>query len=127
MRRVPVPPHLVAVLREHLIISGTADGGRLFFGEKGSEDPSSTYYRVRQEARLLALPPAVAASPPASRPYYLRHPARHPGSMPVPVRPRWPSEPATARRFLPSRYAKSPDGRQDVANRRVGNLLPEYE
>jgi hypothetical protein len=37
--------------------------------------PSSTYYRVWQEARLLALPPAVAASPLASRPYDPRHSA----------------------------------------------------
>jgi hypothetical protein len=42
---------------------------------EGSVVPSSTYYRVWQEARLLALPPAVAASPLASRPYDLRHSA----------------------------------------------------
>nr|WP_234325330.1 site-specific integrase [Streptomyces sp. NRRL WC-3626] len=75
VRRVPIPPHLVAVLREHLATFGTADDGRLFFSENGSVVPSSTYYRVWQEARLLALPPAVAASPLASRPYDLRYSA----------------------------------------------------
>ncbi|MFJ8425318.1 tyrosine-type recombinase/integrase [Streptomyces sp. NPDC094021] len=75
VRRVPIPPHLVAVLREHLATFGTADDGRLFFSEKGSVVPSSTYYRVWQEARLLALPPAVASLPLASRPYGLRRSA----------------------------------------------------
>ncbi|MFJ2307723.1 hypothetical protein [Streptomyces sp. NPDC087787] len=63
------------MLREHLATFGTADDGRLFFSEKGSVVPSSTYYRVWQEARLMALPPAVAVSPLASRQYDLRHSA----------------------------------------------------
>lgn len=75
VRRVPIPPHLVSALREHLATFGTADDGRLFFSEKGSVVPSSTYYRVWQEARLFALPPSVASSPLASRPYDLRHSA----------------------------------------------------
>jgi integrase len=66
---------LVAVLHDHLATFGTAEDGRLFFSEKGSVVPSSTYYRVWQEARLLALPPTVATSPLASRPYGLRHSA----------------------------------------------------
>ncbi|MFE4087050.1 hypothetical protein [Streptomyces sp. YIM B13502] len=52
VRRVPIPPHLVAVLREHLATFGTADDGRLFFSEKGSVVPSWIYYRVWHEARL---------------------------------------------------------------------------
>jgi len=40
---VPIPPHLVAMLREHLATFGTADDGRLFFSEKGSVVLSSTY------------------------------------------------------------------------------------
>lgn len=42
VRRVPIPPHLVAVLREHLVTFGTAEDGRLFFTEKGAVVPSST-------------------------------------------------------------------------------------
>lgn len=34
VRRVPIPPHLVAVLREHMATFGTADDGRLFYSEK---------------------------------------------------------------------------------------------
>jgi hypothetical protein len=60
VRRVPVPPDLVATFREHSATFGTADDGRLFFSEKGSALPSSTCYRVWQEARLFALPPATA-------------------------------------------------------------------
>ncbi len=63
VRKVSIPPYLVTVLREHLATFGTADDGRLFFSEKVSVVPSSTCYRVWQEARLLALPPAVR--PPA--------------------------------------------------------------
>ncbi len=60
-----IPPHLVTVLREHLATFGTADDGRLFFSEKVSVVPSSTCYRVWQEARLLA----------SRRPYDLRYSA----------------------------------------------------
>lgn len=44
--RGPIPSQLVAVLHEHLATFGTAEDGRLFFSEKGSVVPSSTYYRV---------------------------------------------------------------------------------
>ncbi|MFE4822844.1 tyrosine-type recombinase/integrase [Streptomyces sp. NPDC056704] len=127
VRRVPIPPHLVAVLREHLATFGTADDGRLFFSEKGSVVPSSTYYRVWQEARLLALPPAAAASPLASRPYDLRHSALstwlNAGVDPTEVAERA----GNSVEVLLSRYAKCLDGRQDVANRRIEDLLREYE
>jgi integrase len=127
VRRVPIPPHLVAVLREHLATFGTADDGRLFFSEKGSVVPSSTYYRVWQEARLLALPPAVAASPLASRPYDLRHSALstwlNAGVDPTEVAERA----GNSVEVLLTRYAKCLDGRQDVANRRIEDLLREYE
>ncbi|GAA3260549.1 hypothetical protein GCM10010469_27060 [Streptomyces labedae] len=127
VRRVPIPPHLVAVLREHLATFGTADDGRLFFSEKGSVVPSSTYYRVWQEARLLALPPAGAASPLASRPYDLRHSALstwlNAGVDPTEVAERA----GNSVEVLLTRYAKCLDGRQDVANRRIEDLLREYE
>jgi integrase len=127
VRRVPIPPHLVDVLREHLATFGAADDGRLFFSEKGSVVPSSTYYRVWQEARLLALPTAVAASPLASRPYDLRHSALstwlNAGVDPTEVAERA----GNSVEVLLIRYAKCLDGRQDVANRRIEDLLREYE
>ncbi len=140
VRRVPIPPHLVAVLREHLTTFGTADDGRLFFSEKGSVVPSSTYYRVWQEARLLALPPAVAASPLASRPYDLRHSALstwlnagvdasavRPSARKVRARLKVAERAGNSVEVLLTRYAKCLDGRQDVANRRIEDLLREYE
>jgi integrase len=124
---VPIPPHFVIARREHLATFGTADDGRLFFSEKGSVVPSSTYYCVWQEARLLALSPAVAASPPASRPYALRHSALstwlNAGVDPTEVAERA----GNSVEVLLTRYTKCLDGRQDVANRRIEDLLREYE
>ncbi|MGY6025939.1 tyrosine-type recombinase/integrase [Streptomyces spinosirectus] len=127
VRRVPIPPQLVTVFHDHLATFGTAEDGRLFFSEKGSVVPSSTYYRVWQEARHLALPPTVAASPLASRPYDLRHSALstwlNAGVDPTEVAERA----GNSVEVLLTRYAKCLDGRQDVANRRIEDLLREYE
>ncbi|MDT0270023.1 site-specific integrase [Streptomyces sp. DSM 44915] len=72
-RPVPIPPVLVAILRDHLRTFGTAKGGRLFANERGDLVGSSTYWRVWEEARALALPPERVDSPLAGRPYDLRH------------------------------------------------------
>lgn len=80
-----------------------------------------------QEARLLALPPAAVASPLASRPYDLRHSALstwlNAGVDPTEVAERA----GSSVEVLLSRYAKCLDGRQEVANRRIEDLLREYE
>ncbi|MGW2366358.1 tyrosine-type recombinase/integrase [Streptomyces sp. NPDC001667] len=72
-RPVPIPPLLVAMLREHLREFGTAKDGRLFANERGGVLGTSSYWRVWQEARPIALPPDKVASPLARRPYDLRH------------------------------------------------------
>lgn len=54
----PFPPHHVAVLREHLAASGTADVGRLFFSEQG---PVVPYPKDRVKGRLLRLTGPVDA------------------------------------------------------------------
>ncbi|WP_406269064.1 site-specific integrase [Actinacidiphila glaucinigra] len=127
VRRVPIPPQLVAIFREHLDTFGVADDGRLFFSEGGGLVSSSSYYRAWQEARLLALPPAVAASPLARRPYDLRHSALstwlNAGVDATEVAERA----GNSVEVLLSRYAKCIDGRQEVANRRIEDLLREYE
>ncbi|MEU1538013.1 site-specific integrase [Actinacidiphila glaucinigra] len=127
VRRVPIPPQLVAIFREHLGTFGTAGDGRLFFSEGGGVVSSSSYYRAWQEARLLALPPAVAASPLARRPYDLRHSALstwlNAGVDATEVAERA----GNSVEVLLSRYAKCIDGRQEVANRRIEDLLREYE
>lgn len=127
VRHAPIPPQLVAVLHDQLATFGTADDGRLFFSENGSVVPSSTYYRVWQEARIPALQPAVAASPLGSRPYDLRHSALstllNAGVDPTEVAERA----SNSVEVLLTQYAKCLDGRQDVANRRLKELLREYE
>jgi len=60
-------------LRGHIGQFGTAPDGRLFRGYRGGDLSESVYGRVWQGARLLAFPPALAASPLAGRPYDLRH------------------------------------------------------
>jgi integrase len=72
---VPLPPHLVALWREHVATFGTADDGRLFSSERGGVLACTTYHRVWHETRDLALPPALVGTPLAKRPYDLRHSA----------------------------------------------------
>jgi integrase len=72
-RTVPIPPELVAILRWHIDTIGVGADGRLFRSGRGNPVGYSTFSRVWQDARLLALPPAKAASPLAARPYDLRH------------------------------------------------------
>ncbi|MEU5667861.1 tyrosine-type recombinase/integrase [Streptomyces longwoodensis] len=127
VRLVPVPPQLVTLLRQHLDTFGTAEDGRLFTNERGGVVGSSTYYRVWQEARALALPPAAVVSPLAARPYDLRHSALstwlNSGVDPTEVAERA----GNSVEVLLSRYAKCLDGRQEVANRKIEELLREYE
>ncbi|MEV5475061.1 site-specific integrase [Streptomyces sp. NPDC052207] len=127
VRPVPIPPQLVAILREHLETFGSAKDGRLFTNERGGVIGSSTYYRVWQEARMLALPPATVASPLAARPYDLRHSALstwlNAGVDPTEVAARA----GNSVEVLLSRYAKCIDGRQGIVNRKIEELLREYE
>jgi integrase len=127
VRLVPIPPQLVTILRQHLDTFGTAEDGRLFTNERGGVVGSSTYYRVWQEARALALPPAVVVSPLAARPYDLRHSALstwlNSGVDPTEVAERA----GNSVEVLLSRYAKCIDGRQEIANRKIEELLREYD
>ncbi len=72
-RRVPIPPELVALLREHIKRHGVGPDGRLFRSEHGNPLQPSTWWRVWQKTRELSLTPAQAASPLLQRPYDLRH------------------------------------------------------
>ncbi|MFF8022753.1 tyrosine-type recombinase/integrase [Streptomyces sp. NPDC007896] len=127
VRRVPIPPQLVAILREHLDTFGTAADGRLFYSEGGGVVASSTYWRAWQEARTLALSPAAVASPLGRRPYDLRHSALstwlNAGVDPTEVAERA----GNSVEVLLGRYAKCIDGRQEIANRKIEELLREYE
>ncbi|WP_405394670.1 tyrosine-type recombinase/integrase [Microbispora hainanensis] len=74
-RPIPIPPVLVAILREHIKRYGVADDGRLFRTAKGRPYTASAISRIWQEARAIAFAPEQAASPLAARPYDLRHAA----------------------------------------------------
>ncbi|MBF9135381.1 tyrosine-type recombinase/integrase [Plantactinospora sp. S1510] len=74
-RGVPIPPDLVSILRQHIDRFGVAKDGRLFHSDRGNVVGASTYSRVWEEARCLALTPHQVASPLAGRPYDLRHAA----------------------------------------------------
>jgi integrase len=73
VRRVPIPPELVALLREHIDTYPTAPDGRLFRTYRGGIYQPSTLWQVLQAARPLAFTPAQVASPLASKPYDFRH------------------------------------------------------
>jgi integrase len=122
-RIVPIPPELIAILREHIDTIGANSDGRLFCSERGNPVSASTYSRVWQEARALALTPDQVGSPLAGRPYDLRHAG-------VSL---WLNAgvhaPAVAERaghsvdVLLKVYAKCIDGETKVMNRRIEHAL----
>ncbi|MFJ2645960.1 tyrosine-type recombinase/integrase [Streptomyces sp. NPDC087420] len=73
VRRVPIPPVLVVLLREHIEQFGAGADGRLFSAVRGGPIRSQEYGVVWKEARRIALTPAQVASPLAFIPYDLRH------------------------------------------------------
>ncbi|MFG1928723.1 tyrosine-type recombinase/integrase [Cryptosporangium sp. NPDC048952] len=72
-RTVPIPPVLVAILRNHLKEYGGGPDDRVFTNMRGNPLQDTGYNRVWHRARTTALTPAEAASPLARRPYDLRH------------------------------------------------------
>ncbi|MEV4459984.1 tyrosine-type recombinase/integrase [Microbispora sp. NPDC049633] len=123
VRPVPIPPALVKILRQHIEEFGVGADGRIFRSERGGVVASTAYTEVWQEARKLAFTPAQVASPLARRPYDLRHAAvslwLNAGV----------SAPDVAERaghsvdVLLRVYAKCLDGQQEMANRRIDELL----
>jgi len=73
VRRVPIPPELVTLLRKHIDQYGTAPDGRLFRTYRGGIYQPSTRWQVLRKARPAAFTPAQVNSPLASRPYDFRH------------------------------------------------------
>ncbi|MFB6961890.1 site-specific integrase [Streptomyces sp. NPDC056309] len=72
-RPVPIPPHFVRVLRQHLAAHGTAPDGRLFRTNRGGLLQETGYGEVWAKARESVLTESEAASLLARRPYDLRH------------------------------------------------------
>jgi integrase len=124
-RAVPIPPELVAILREHIATYGTGPDGRLFLSTKGNPVASSTYSRVWQEARTLALVPDQVDSPLAGRPYDLRH-----GGVSLWLNAGVPAPDVAERAghsvdVLLKVYAKCIDGQTEVINQRIEAALAQ--
>lgn len=123
VRPVPIPPELVTLLRSHVGRYGNASDGRLFRTALSGDVTRSAYYRAWTQARALALPPQVAASPVAGRPYDLRH-----AGVTLWLNSGMPA-PEVARRaghsvdVLLRIYAGCIDGGEGSANRRVEEAL----
>jgi hypothetical protein len=73
VRKIPIPPELVMLLRAHISRFGTGPDGRLFRSEQGNIIQPSTWWRVWQKVRARALTEQQRATPLLRRPYDLRH------------------------------------------------------
>ncbi|MEV5568688.1 tyrosine-type recombinase/integrase [Spirillospora sp. NPDC052269] len=124
-RDVPIPPKLVRALHEHMRKFGTAKDGRLFPGPQGQALDSTRYLDTWAKARELALPPHLASSRLAGRPYDLRHAALSLWlNSGVPA-------PEVARRagntvpILLQTYARCIHGQEDTDTQRIIDALGE--
>ncbi|MBC9726196.1 tyrosine-type recombinase/integrase [Streptomyces sp. TRM68367] len=72
-RPVPIPPHFVRLLRQHIATHGTAPDGRLFRTNRDGLLQETGYGEVWAKARKDVLSEAETASLLARRPYDLRH------------------------------------------------------
>jgi len=127
VRIVPCVPQLVRLLTNHLEEFGTAPDGRLFRAARGGPVPNAVYGQVWRQARRRAFTPAEAASPLAARPYDLRHAAvstwLNAGTDPTLVA-EWAGHSV---HVLLKVYAKCVVGRDDVARRRIADMLSNHE
>ncbi|MBW5485273.1 tyrosine-type recombinase/integrase [Streptomyces bambusae] len=124
-RSVPIPPVLVAMLRQHISAHGTAPDGRLFRAVEGGRVASNEYTRVWAEARRKALAPADVGTPLAAVPYSLRHACVSlwikAGVDPVEVARRAGHSPAVLWKF----YAKVLQGQQHASNQLIDQALAD--
>ena len=118
-RPVPIPPVLVAMLREHIEQYGAGPDGHIFRAARGGRVRSTEYCDLWESARTVALAPSEAASPLAAVPYSLRHAGVslwiNAGVDPVEVARRAGHSIAVLFRF----YAKILRGQQDRANQLI--------
>ncbi|MBB4916882.1 hypothetical protein [Streptosporangium saharense] len=120
---MPIPPELVAILREHLDEFGAHEDGRLFRTSRSGVISIGTYCETWKAARLLALTPEQQVSPLGAQPYDLRHAAvslwLNAGVAASDVAERA----GHGVDVLLKGYAKSIDGGVEIANRRIDDAL----
>lgn len=123
VREVPIPPHLVWILREHIKEFSAGSDGRVFPNERGGVLGSTTYSRAWREARQTALTPRQVKSPLAGTAYDLRHAALstwlNGGVDPTDVAERA----GNSVDVLMKRYAKCLDGRHERNNTLIQKAL----
>jgi hypothetical protein len=113
------------MLREHIGTFGVAEDGRAFANERGELIASSTYSRVWQEARVLALSPGRRASTLAGDPYDLRHAGVWLGLQSTRDPALIAERPGHSIDVLMSRYAWALDEKDSAANRSIESALDE--
>jgi integrase len=122
-RTVPCTPELTALLHEHIAEFGIGPDGRLFVGERADELPKLTYMRAWRAARKIVFTEEAARSPLAATPYALRHACvstwLNGGVLPADVA-EWAGHSVEV---LLKVYAKTIDGQQEQARRRVMEAL----
>ncbi|MEE4544096.1 hypothetical protein V2S66_19220 [Streptomyces sp. V4-01] len=95
--------------------------------ERGTILGYTTIHRAWKDARTLALPPELAATPLGKRPYDLRHSALSTwlaaGADPAEVAQRA----GNSVEVLLTRYAKCLYDRQSLTNQRIESLLSAYD
>ncbi|GAA2876067.1 tyrosine-type recombinase/integrase [Streptosporangium fragile] len=122
-RPVPIPPELVAILREHIAEFGVHKDGRLFRTSRGGVISIGTYCEAWKAARAFALTPEQQASPLAARPYDLRHAAVSLWLNAGVAAPDVAERAGHGVNVLLKVYAKCIDGGTEVANRRIEDAL----
>ncbi|MGC5015230.1 tyrosine-type recombinase/integrase [Streptosporangium sp. DT93] len=118
-RPVPIPPELVAILRDHIDRHGVAADGRLFRTRTGGLISGSAYAKVWKEARTYAFTPDQVASPLAGRPYDLRHAAVSLWLNAGVHAPEAAERAGHGVDVMLRVYAKCIDGQREVANQRI--------
>ena len=122
-RTVPCPPELTRLLRDHLARFGTADGGRLFRGERVDELPHLTYMRAWRAARRATFTDEIYLSTLGRTPYALRHACVSTwlnGGVPATQVAEWAGHSVEV---LFKVYAKCLDGQDGIARRQVQEAL----
>jgi integrase len=126
-RKVPIPPQLVALLRDHMAAYGTGRDGRLFRSERGTPIQPSTWWQVWQKVRAASLTPDQLATPLMKRPYDLRHSGitwRLDSGVPDAQVAAWAGHSVEMLRRV---YAGRADGLEGVWITRMAQTLPQEE